>query len=102
MVPQLAWNVICADVPIREGAESALRRLQNSASLRPGLDLSELLTRDEQWHTSDELSVVDGTTRMDDIGALPAAYVLPREVRIWVHTGGGCAFGWEKAAFLVR
>jgi len=37
-----------------------------------------------------------------EFGALPPSFTLPHTVELIVQTGGGVAFGWEDAEFLVR
>jgi hypothetical protein len=55
------------------------------------------------WHSTAAGSATDGTTT--GAGSLPGLGIgdlLPVEVQLSVHSGGGVAFGWEKPIFLVR
>ena len=57
------------------------------------------------WHTTQ--SEVYGTYDMqgfsaDQMGVLPASYILPTRVKLSIWTGGGATFGYAKQTFLVK
>ncbi|MEC8425048.1 MAG: MopE-related protein, partial [Myxococcota bacterium] len=56
------------------------------------------------WATDPVDAAVSGTTGMTSglMPSLPATLVMPVQIRFVVATGGGVAFGWEEAVFLVR
>ena len=57
------------------------------------------------WSTNAGKNEVHGDTggiSASSMGALPHDLVIPYAVRLDIHTGGGCAFGWEKEVFMVR
>ena len=56
------------------------------------------------WSSSADTSVQFGTTGVSNsaLGGLGVEQLIPLQVRLDVHTGGGVAFGWQKQDFLVR
>ncbi len=56
------------------------------------------------WSTTAADSEVAGITGLTsgDLGALPAAYVLPDEFVAEIETGGGVTIGWEEGWFLIQ
>jgi hypothetical protein len=56
------------------------------------------------WSSSADTSIQSGTTGVSNgaLGGLGVEQLIPRQVRLDVHTGGGVAFGWQKQDFLVR
>jgi hypothetical protein len=57
------------------------------------------------WSTDDGVNAVDGNTggfAASAMGPLDVEHVIPYEVRLSVHTGGGVSFGWEFEVFKVR
>ena len=56
------------------------------------------------WATSASDSDVDGVTgyNASAMGALPVGLIIPYQVQLAVHSGGGVSFGWEETSFMIK